>query len=166
MSCCHGTPDNRGQTGRLPKFNGAHTPHTPISPSARSVPTGPVTRGAATPPSRRAAPVPSYRHARTRGHGWRPRLAHRPGTESFAPPAALAARSGGAGAAATDKAWSRPKCDASSCSGSAPWPRLRQASGRATDPSGDPESLHCPRNTANSTRGMTPSNGGGNLPSR
>lgn len=40
--------------------------------------------------------------------------------------------------------------------------RLLQASGLATDPSGDPESLLCPRNTANSTRGMTLSNRRGN----
>jgi hypothetical protein len=40
--------------------------------------------------------------------------------------------------------------------------RLRQAGGRATDPSGNPEPLHGPRDAANSTRGMSLSKGRGN----
>ena len=83
--------------------------------------TGPMIRGVATPPSLHAAPAPSYQRARTRGHGWRQRRALRPGTKLSAPPAALAAPSGGAGAGITDEAWSRPRCDASSCSGSESW---------------------------------------------
>ncbi len=59
--------------------------------------------------------------ARTRGHGWRPRLVLKPGTKSSAPPVALAAPSGGDGAATTDEVWSRPKCGASSCSASVSW---------------------------------------------
>jgi hypothetical protein len=76
---------------------------------------------ASTPPSRRAAPLPSYRRGRTRGNGWRLRLAPRPGTKSFAPPVALAARSGGGGAGIIDEAWSRQKCGASNCWVSVSW---------------------------------------------
>ena len=56
---------------------------------------------------RRAPPAPSFPRTRTRGQGWRPPPARRPGTKSSAPPAASAARSGGDGAATTDEAWSR-----------------------------------------------------------
>ena len=104
------------------------------NPLARSLRTARMTRGAATPPSRRGTPAPSYLRARTRGHGWRTHPARRPGTTPPAPPAASAARSGGAGAGITGEAWSRYEpgqktirgivfpaigCDASSCSVSA-----------------------------------------------
>jgi IS5 family transposase len=71
--------------------------------------------------SRRAAPAPSFLRAKTRGHGWRTPRARRPETTPSMPPAALAAPSGGAGAAITAEAWSRPKCGASNCSVSASW---------------------------------------------
>ncbi len=47
------------------------------------------------------------------GHGWKTHPAPRPGMTFFAPPVALAGRSGGAGAATTGEAWSRQGCDAS-----------------------------------------------------
>ena len=125
----HRQPGRRCRAGKRHRFErtgevccpNCWTRSPPTSLSARSPRTVLMIHGPATLPLRRAALVPSYPHARTPGHGWKTHRARRQGMRLFDPAAALAVPSGGVGADTTGEAWSRQKCGASSCSGSASW---------------------------------------------